>query len=102
MGLILLVPLVVLAVSIPLILGKVPRNHWYGFRTPRTLSSDAIWYPANRIGGQFFVIAAVIQLVSFGIGFSLWPSQTTAYAGLVATLPLLIAVLFWFLAIRHL
>ena len=43
-------PVLLIAVSIPLMLGMVPRNHWYGFRTPKTLSSDSVWYPANRIG----------------------------------------------------
>jgi uncharacterized membrane protein len=101
LGLFLLVPLLVIAISIPLILGKVPRNHWYGFRTPKTLSSDAVWYPANRIGGKYLCVAGMIQLIAFAIGFSFWPEQTIAYESVLATLPLLIAVLFWFLAIRH-
>jgi len=43
----------------------------------------------------------MIQLIAFAIGFSFWPEQTIAYESVLATLPLLIAVLFWFLAIRH-
>ena len=56
-----LMPLVVIAISIPLILGMVPRNHWYGFRTPKTLSSDTVWYQANKIGGKYFVVASLLQ-----------------------------------------
>ena len=100
-GLLFFVPLLIIAISIPLMLGKVPRNHWYGFRTPKTLSSDAIWYPANRIGGKYLCIAGVIELIAFAIGFAFWPAQTLVYAGLLATLPLLVAVVFWFLAIRN-
>ncbi len=44
-----LVPLSVIALAIPLMLEKIPRNHFYGIRTRRTLSSNEIWYYANRI-----------------------------------------------------
>jgi len=102
LGFILLVPLLIIVVSVPLILGKVPRNHWYGFRTPKTLASDAVWYPANRLGGKYLCVAGLIELLAFAIGFSFWPQQTMAYESLLATFPLLIAVVFWFVAVRSL
>lgn len=40
------------AVHIPLILGKVPPNRFYGFRTPRLIADERAWYPANRIAGR--------------------------------------------------
>jgi uncharacterized membrane protein len=97
-----LVPLLIIAISVPLFLGKVPRNRWYGFRTPKTLSSDSVWYPANRIGAQYLCIAGLIELIAFAIGFWLWPAETAAYGGLLVALPLVIAVVLWFLAVRHL
>ena len=57
-----IVPLVVLAVSVPMILGKVPPNSVYGFRTPKTLSSQDVWYPANRAAGWLMLVAAVISI----------------------------------------
>lgn len=50
--------------NIPLYLGKIKRNSWYGFRTPRTLSSDEIWFPANREAGLNFMIACVVILLT--------------------------------------
>src|ERR1017187_10323762 len=101
-----LMPLVVIAISIPLIFGMVPRNHWYGFRTPKTLSSDTVWYQANRIGGEYFVIAGLIQLIAIAIGRFVWPERLTqltlGYGSVLMTLPLLIAVVFWFVSIRRL
>ncbi len=44
----------------PLILGKVKPNAVYGFRTPKTLSNDEIWYAANRTAGWDMVLAAVV------------------------------------------
>jgi uncharacterized membrane protein len=56
--------LVWIIVGIPLVKGTVPRNKIYGFRTPKTLSSDEIWYPANRFAGKELVQAG--RRVFFG------------------------------------
>jgi uncharacterized membrane protein len=52
-------PIVIVAVAIPMIVGMIPRNRFYGFRTPRTLASDQVWYPANRFAGKAMTIAAL-------------------------------------------
>jgi uncharacterized membrane protein len=41
--------------AIPLIIGRVPRNRWYGFRLPSTLADDRVWYQANREMGWFLM-----------------------------------------------
>ena len=51
------VPIIMAAVALPMVLGKVPPNRIYGFRTPKTLSSPNIWYPANRIAGWLMIAA---------------------------------------------
>lgn len=58
------VPLLIVALNIPLILGVVRRNSLYGFRTRRTLSSDAVWYPANRVAGIAMLIAGLVWLAA--------------------------------------
>ena len=58
-----ILPLVTILVSIPMALGKVKPNRFYGFRTPKTLSSPAMWYPANRACGQYMIIASAVSLV---------------------------------------
>jgi uncharacterized membrane protein len=82
--------------SVPLIRGRVPRNHLYGFRTPKTLSSDATWYPANRYSGrQLFGAGVATALGSLALllvsGFL--STDAVALAGLALTLgPLGVAV----------
>jgi uncharacterized membrane protein len=56
-------PIVIIFVSIPMIFGLIPRNGFYGFRTPTTLRSDAVWYPANKMAGILFTVAGVIWLL---------------------------------------
>ena len=36
-----------IAISVPLILKKVPPNKWYGLRIPATFSDETVWYEAN-------------------------------------------------------
>jgi hypothetical protein len=53
---------VVIDTSIPMILGKVPPNRLYGFRTRLTLSSPDVWYPANRFAGRALTVGALVSL----------------------------------------
>ena len=56
---------VLIALSgIPLALRKVPPNHLYGFRTRKTLSSPAIWYPANYFGGLSLIACGIVVAVA--------------------------------------
>jgi len=56
-------PFILIVLSIPLILGLVPKNRFFGFSIPVfTRSSDAIWYYANRVGGIAYVIAGAFWL----------------------------------------
>ena len=50
--------------SAPLALNKVGPNDNYGFRTSKTLSSEEIWYKANRFIGWATITASCISLVS--------------------------------------
>ena len=49
----------IVAISIPLILGMVPPNGVYGFRTSFTRSSTEVWYSANAFMGWAMLVAAV-------------------------------------------
>jgi uncharacterized membrane protein len=58
------IPLVIIALAIPLIAGWAPPNFWYGVRTPKTMSSPRIWYPANRRAGIYLLIASSVTLLA--------------------------------------
>jgi uncharacterized membrane protein len=81
-------PLIVVVVSLPLIAGKIKRNSFYGFRTPRTLASDAAWYPANRIGGILFLCAGLIWLMTgVGVGLGAIGIAAVVWFGYALSLP---------------
>ena len=80
--------LLIAALSLPLILGKVPPNLWYGFRTPRTLSDPSIWYPANSYAGRWLLISGVLIALA-AILLRLQPGisiEAYAYSALGVTL----------------
>ena len=54
-------------ISVPLILGVVPPNGIYGFRTAVTRSSRAVWYPANAFAGWALLAAASVSATLLAI-----------------------------------
>jgi uncharacterized membrane protein len=60
-----LVPALLMVIAIPLILKKVPKNCFYGLRTPKTMAgSDEQWYQVNREGGIAIFLAGSISLLA--------------------------------------
>jgi uncharacterized membrane protein len=66
-----MVPVLTIALSIPMVLGKIPPNRFYGFRTRKTLSNPEIWYRANRAAGIDLIVAAVASLLASALLFPL-------------------------------
>jgi uncharacterized membrane protein len=56
-------PLALIAVGIPLVVGVVPPNWIYGLRTAKTMSDPQIWYEANRHAGANLIAAGVWTMV---------------------------------------
>ena len=51
---------VLAAATLPLVLGLVPPNRWYGFRLPGARFDPEIWYQVNALGGKLFIAALLI------------------------------------------
>ncbi len=83
--------LLLMGVSIPMIQRRIKPNPWYGFRTPKTLSDERIWYAANEYSGKtLFVAGAITSLASV----ALTPLALLPHVGLDAyTIGCLIALM---------
>jgi uncharacterized membrane protein len=55
--------LLIIALAVPLIRGKIGPNPWYGFRVRRTLEDPAVWYKANAYAGKALLWAAIVMIV---------------------------------------
>jgi uncharacterized membrane protein len=58
-----LVSTVIAALGIPLWVGMVPPNHYYGVRNASTLADEAVWYAVNRAAGRDLVAVGAVALV---------------------------------------
>jgi uncharacterized membrane protein len=59
-----LLGLLLVALGIPLALGRVGPNRWYGFRVARTFEDPQIWFAANRVAGIDLCIAGVVVVAA--------------------------------------
>ena len=62
------VPLLMLALGLPLLFRLVPRNYLYGTRSARTLwTNEASWYRQNVITGVVMVLTGAIWLAVLAV-----------------------------------
>ena len=64
--------LLFVALSVPLILRRVKPNAWYGFRTPKTMGSEDVWYAANAYSGALLLAVGMVTAAA-GIVLALLP-----------------------------
>jgi SdpI/YfhL protein family len=57
------------AISVPLILGKIRPNPLYGFRVKKTLEDPGVWYPVNAYAAKRLLVAGLAIGVSAGLLF---------------------------------
>jgi hypothetical protein len=61
-------PVLFIALGLPLLFRLVPRNYLYGTRTSRSLwTTEEIWYRQNVITGVFMVGIGMVWLVVLGL-----------------------------------
>ena len=58
-----LIALLMIGLSLPMAMRKVPPNQLYGFRTEKTLSDTKLWYDANQKAGMNLIAAAILALI---------------------------------------
>jgi len=61
------VGLFIAAIGLPLYLEKIPPNALYGFRTPRTVSDERVWYPANKFAGKGLSLAGLVGALAAAV-----------------------------------
>ena len=72
--------ILLILISIPLYLQKVPPNGLYGFRIRKIMENPELWYPVNRYAAGWSMLCGL--LTSFGaIGLYYFPGLSVdAYA----------------------
>ena len=91
--------LLFVALGVPLAVGRVPPNSWYGFRVSSTLQDPNVWYRANAISGSLLIALGVIT-VAAAVLVARRPAVTAqSYAliltGILAAGAVFVALLSW-------
>jgi hypothetical protein len=69
--------------SLQLISGDLPPKSPFGFRSPKMMASDDLWRIGNKIVGQCFLGAGIVELIGLAIVAFIAP---TSYVARVANL----------------
>ncbi len=56
--------------SVPMIMGRIPPNGLYGFRVKKTMENPDIWYPVNAYSGKWLLVDGLgLALAAVGLFF---------------------------------
>jgi len=86
-------------VALPLVLGWVPMNRWYGVKLPKAYVSDENWIALNAFGGKLLMMAGAVILLMTGLRFVIHPEwKRFLWVSMCVELSMVFAVLvgcFW-------
>ena len=74
--------LLLVGLSIPLLLNKVPPNPWYGFRVPSTLADETLWYKVNRHMARWLLATGIVTTIGAIVLYRWGNLSVDAYAWL--------------------
>lgn len=75
--------LFIMALAIPLILGRIGPNRLYGVRLPQAFQSEQAWYAINSFGGKRMIVWSVPVLL---VGIASFFLRLQANTGLTLAL----------------
>ncbi|HRX04768.1 MAG TPA: SdpI family protein [Anaerolineae bacterium] len=76
--------LLLVALSIPMIRGRVKPNWIYGFKVRKTVENPDIWYPANAYAGKWLLGCGVLTVVAAGAFYFIPDISVNSYSSLCA------------------
>jgi hypothetical protein len=88
--------LILVGLSIPLIMGKIGPNPWYGFRVERTLSDPVVWYAVNAYSAKWLLTVGIVNIASAVILYFMPEIDVAVYAsscGVIALAGLAVGLL---------
>lgn len=87
------IALLLAGLSVPLILRKIPMNHFYGVRFPQAFKSDKAWYEINAFGGKAMLLSTVPILLVGLYGVLQEPRHYSLTGAAVVAVSVMIACL---------
>jgi uncharacterized membrane protein len=92
LGMNLAAAVVVAALAVPMIRRRVPMNHFYGARFPKSFESDDLWYRINEHAGRVLLRWAAVVAATGIAALFVWDHRVLTALGFAPTLYLIGAV----------
>jgi uncharacterized membrane protein len=73
------IAVVLVALALPLVRRRVPRNRWYGVRLPESFASDEAWFDINAYGGRCLMIFGAVVAVTAATGSQVSRAHWSTY-----------------------
>lgn len=64
------------ALGVPLALGRIAPNDWYGVRIPKTMANRDVWYSMNRTCGRSMIVCGVLSLIIAFLLHMFWGAES--------------------------
>ena len=80
------------AVSLPLVLRRIPMNHFYGVRVAAAFTSEARWYDINAYGGRLLFVYGVLVALLGVLARDLAPEKSSPWFLAFAVGPLVLTL----------
>ena len=77
--------ILLILLAIPLYFEKIKPNGLYGFRVRKTIEKPEIWYPVNKYGSRWLMLAGLVTVVC-AIGFTFIPGLSVDGYSQICTL----------------
>ena len=74
------VGVILIAVSLPLYLGKIKMNYLYGFRIRKAFESEKNWYLINRYGAKALLYWSIVLMAAGIVCLSVEPQYVLTVA----------------------
>ena len=87
-----MVAVLVIGVSLPLLLKKIPPNRWYGARFKRAFASESLWYDINAFSAKWMIVWSCAILVVGALAVTVSFRETILTMIALAACPLLLIV----------
>jgi uncharacterized membrane protein len=84
--------LLIIGISIPLVMRKIPMNHFYGVRFKKSYESDENWYKINHYGGKQLIAWSIPLLIIGAVTFFLPLNGSGILSTLIGCAPLIVLV----------
>ena len=88
--------LILVGLAIPLIMGKIGQNPWYGFRVRRTLSDPVVWYAVNAYSAKWLLAVGIVNVVAAVVLYYVPDIDVAVYAsscGVIAVAGIIVALI---------